>query len=171
LCRKLLLSNWSAQQQHDAAVAALQAAGASPADLVSAIVGSGSAANGAGSSKKQQSMLSGISRLWGADKTTSSSSSSSSGSGSKNATPASSALPASSQQNSAAAAPGVNESAGSSIDSGRVGKGLDASDVVWAAQLDAAMACEVQLLSDMCVSSLRHIHKLAALSTLMEDFW
>jgi hypothetical protein len=135
---------------------------------VSAIVGSGSTADGAGSSKKQQSMLSGISRLWGADKTTSSSSSSS---GSKNATPASSALPDSSQQHSAAAAPGVSESAGARIDSGRIGKGLDASDIVWAAQLDAAMACEVQLLSDMCVSSLRHIHKLTALSTLMEDFW
>jgi hypothetical protein len=162
LCRKLLLSSRSAQQQHDAAVTALQAAGASPADLVAAIVGSSSAAGGAGSSKKQQSLLSGISRLWGADKASSSSRSA-----------ASNALPASPLHKSPEAAAGLNGSAGAGNNSERtsIGEGLDASDVVWAAQLDAAMACEVQLLSDMCVSSLRHIHKLTALSTLMEDFW
>lgn len=46
-----------------------------------------------------------------------------------------------------------------------------ASDAVWAAQLDAAVATEVQLLADMCVLALQHVHKIAAVSAMLDDKW
>lgn len=38
-------------------------------------------------------------------------------------------------------------------------------------QLEAGIAWEVQLLADLCVAALRHVHKVTALSNLMQDTW